>query len=124
MATSGSLESTWAEQLLSVCRLADDVEADVDEQAREPFAQQHRVVGEHDAHGISDRSLRPRGLARHGSSRPAHRPGPRARPALGRRLGVDARHENRRGAVARTAGRPTVTASATTRYAACSTAGG
>ena len=37
-------------QLLGVARLPDDLEARVLEQPRDPLAQEHRVVGQHDAH--------------------------------------------------------------------------
>ena len=37
------------QQILGVAGLRDDVEAGFQEQARDPFAEEHRVVGEHDA---------------------------------------------------------------------------
>ncbi len=48
-----------AQQVLAVAGLGDDVEAGVVEHAHRALAQQHRVVGDHDAHGISARSVVP-----------------------------------------------------------------
>ena len=42
-----------AQELRRVGCLADDVEARVCEQSGEAFAQEHLVVGDHDAHGTS-----------------------------------------------------------------------
>ena len=47
-----------AQEVLAVAGLAHDVEAGIVEQAHRTLAQQHRVVGDHDAHGISARSDR------------------------------------------------------------------
>ena len=41
------------QQRLGVADAADDLVAGVLEQPREPLAQQHRVLGDHDAHGSS-----------------------------------------------------------------------
>ena len=41
------------EQLLAVVGLRDDLDADVGQQAHQPAAQQHRVLGDQDAHGSS-----------------------------------------------------------------------
>ena len=49
----GSVLGDGRDQLLGVAGLPDDVEAGLAEQQRDPFAQQHRVVGDHYAHGIS-----------------------------------------------------------------------
>ena len=48
IATSGSRQPDRAQELLAVRRLGDDVEAGIGEQPREPFAQEHLVVGDHD----------------------------------------------------------------------------
>ena len=53
IATSGACSPTLAIELLGVARLADDVEARLAEQQRDALAQEHRVVGQHYAHGIS-----------------------------------------------------------------------
>ena len=67
IATSGRQRSTSCEQLLRVRGQPSDLEAGLVEQAREPLAQQQRVVGDDYPHGISARSVVPRpGRARHG----------------------------------------------------------
>ena len=53
IATSGVCSPTAAIRLVGGARLADDVEARLAEQHRDAFAQEHRVVGQHYAHGIS-----------------------------------------------------------------------
>src|SRR5262249_24974146 len=47
------------QEFVRVVRLADDVDALIDQQAHDAFAGQQRVVGNYDAHGISARSLLP-----------------------------------------------------------------
>ena len=47
----GLVHRDVAQQVLGVSRLRDDVEAGVPEQARDSLAQEHGVVGEHDADG-------------------------------------------------------------------------
>ena len=59
IATSGVTAST-GDQLLGRAGLADHVEAGLPEQQRDALAQQHRVVGQDYAHGISARSQCPR----------------------------------------------------------------
>ena len=59
MATSGCSASAIAEKLRGVGGLTDDVHTGVAEQACEPLAEQRRVVGDHDSHGISARSRVP-----------------------------------------------------------------
>ena len=49
IATSGRVGAHLQQQLVGVAGLADDLEAGVLEQPRDALAQQHRVVGEHDA---------------------------------------------------------------------------
>ena len=49
IATSGLCIADLRQQILGGARLADDLEARVLEQARDPLAQQHGVVGENDA---------------------------------------------------------------------------
>ena len=60
----GLVGAHLAQQLVGVAGLADDVEARVLEQARDARAQQHRVLGEDYAHGISALTVvpPPRGL--------------------------------------------------------------
>ena len=47
------------EQLVGVAGLGDDVDAALDENAPQSLADEHRVVGQHYAHGISPRSRVP-----------------------------------------------------------------
>ena len=47
----GLVHRDVTEQVLGVSGLRDDLEARLLEQPRDPLAQQHRVVREHDAHG-------------------------------------------------------------------------
>ena len=49
IATSGKRLVDEHEQVLGVAGLPDDLEAVLLEQRRDAFAEQHRVVGEHDA---------------------------------------------------------------------------
>ena len=56
IATSGPVSRDRAQELAAVGRLADDLETGVGEQPGEPFAQEHLVVGDHDAHGSSART--------------------------------------------------------------------
>ena len=47
----GLVHRDVAQQILGVAGLRDDVESRLQEQPRDPLAQKHRVVGEHDADG-------------------------------------------------------------------------
>ena len=60
IATSGLVRSHKLEQRIAVCGEPDDLEAGFLEQAGEALAQDHGVVGQHYAHGISARSVVPR----------------------------------------------------------------
>ena len=64
IATSGSRAVDELEQLVRVRGHPDDLEAGLLEQPREPLAEDHRVVGDGYAHGISavSRVPRPGGL--------------------------------------------------------------
>ena len=48
IATSGRVRAHLQQQVVRVARAADDLEALVLEQLREPLAEQHRVLGDHD----------------------------------------------------------------------------
>ena len=58
-ATSGLCGAHLAQQVLGVAGLADDLDAGLLEQRAIALAQQHRVLGDHDAHGISARTTVP-----------------------------------------------------------------
>ena len=47
----GLVRADLAQQLLGVARLADDLEARLVQQSRDPLTQQNGVVGDHDTHG-------------------------------------------------------------------------
>ena len=51
-ATSGRGEADLAEEPLGVLRLGDDVDAGVGEEADDPLAGEHDVVGDDYSHGI------------------------------------------------------------------------
>ena len=55
----GLVGAGLAQQVLGVARLGDDVEARVGQDPRRALAEQHRVVGDQDTHGISARSVVP-----------------------------------------------------------------
>ena len=85
IATSGLCARTCAQQLVGVAGLSDDLEAGFPEQARDALAQQHAVVGDDDAHGISARTLvPPPGGLQTRAARRAPRPGRPARAARSR----------------------------------------
>ena len=90
----GMLAGHDPKELLRVVDLADDVDARALEEARRPLPQEHRVVGDHDAHGISARTGEPgRLVVVHAqAARPTRRSGPRDRRscprARGRALGA------------------------------------
>ena len=90
IATSGRCSLHEREQLVAVGGAPDHVEAGLGEQPREPLAQEHRVVGEDHAHGISAWTTVPRPGGLSTRSRPPsastrsaspRRPVPRARSA-------------------------------------------
>ena len=55
----GLVGAHLAQQVLGVGRLADDLDPGLVEQARDPLPQQHRVLADHDSHGITALSLVP-----------------------------------------------------------------
>src|SRR5262249_43733024 len=62
----GALLLHLAQQLVGIARLADNFEAGLGEQASHALAEEQRVVGDHDTHGISalSRVPTPGGLSR------------------------------------------------------------
>ena len=91
MATSGRVSATLRSASGADRRLADDLDAGLGQQPREPLAQQRLVVGEHYAHGSSATSaVAVRRAARRRARRRGRR-GRRAAPAAARRCRPRAR---------------------------------
>ena len=57
IAMSGPLEQHGVHERVAVADRGDDVEAVVAQQAREPVAQEREILGDHDPHGITARTV-------------------------------------------------------------------